>query len=107
MRALFTHPKRGLEMSRAIWEETVLAESDRCLVVEGNLYFPPDALHEAFLETSQTHTVCSWKGIARYYDVVVNGRRNADAAWFYPDPKPGAAEIKGYVAFWRGVQVLP
>ena len=94
-------------MSRAIWQETVLAESDRCIVIEGNLYFPPDALCDEFFEDSRSHTVCPWKGTASYYDLVVNGIRNADAAWFYLEPKPGVAEIKGYVAFRRGVQVIP
>jgi len=90
---------------RATWNGTVLAESDRTIVVEGNQYFPPDAIHREFFQPSQTHTVCGWKGTASYYDVVVNGQTNKDAAWFYPQPKDAAAEIKDYVAFWRGVTV--
>ena len=90
---------------RATWNGTVLAESDRCVVVEGNQYFPPEAIKTEYFTPSQTHTVCGWKGTASYYDVVVNGDANKDAAWYYPEPKDAAAQIKGYVAFWRGVTV--
>lgn len=92
---------------RAIWNDTVLADSDDTVVVEGNHYFPRDALSEAHFEPSDTHTTCAWKGVASYLTVVVDGRRNPDAAWFYPAPKPAAADITGRVAFWRGVQVVP
>ena len=92
-------------MARASWNGTVLAESDRCQVVEGNQYFPPDAVRREHLRPSATHTVCSWKGTASYYDVVVDGRTNADAAWYYPEPKPAAKEIAGWIAFWHGVTV--
>jgi uncharacterized protein (DUF427 family) len=92
-------------MPRATWNGAVLAESDRCEVVEGNQYFPPQAIKREFLRESETHTVCSWKGTASYYDVVVGGQVNTDAAWYYPDPKPAAKNIKGHVAFWRGVKV--
>ncbi|WP_460192601.1 DUF427 domain-containing protein [Thermosynechococcus sp. FA-CM-4201] len=92
-------------MAKAVWKGATLAESDRYEVVEGNVYFPPEALNPAYFQSSDTHTVCGWKGTARYYHVVVNGEVNRDAAWYYPDPKPAAANIKGYVAFWRGVQV--
>jgi len=92
-------------MSRAIWNGAVLAESAACETVEGNKYFPPDAVKRAFLRPSDTHTVCPWKGTASYYDVVVNGEVNKDAAWYYPETKPAAANIKGYVAFWKGVKV--
>ncbi len=92
-------------MARATWHGAVIAESDATRVVEGNHYFPPDAVRSEHLAPSETHTVCPWKGTASYYDVVVDGQRNADAAWYYPDPKPAAAEIAGYVAFWRGVRV--
>jgi uncharacterized protein (DUF427 family) len=92
-------------MPRAIWNGTVLAESDRCLVVEGNQYFPPDAIKREYVKPSETHTVCSWKGTASYYDVVVDGQVNKDAAWYYPTPKDAAAQIAGYVAFWHGVKV--
>ena len=92
-------------MPKAIWNGAVIAQSGRCEVVEGNQYFPPDAVDRRYLRESATHTVCSWKGTASYYDVVVNGQTNADAAWYYPDPKDAAKQIKGYVAFWRGVRV--
>jgi uncharacterized protein (DUF427 family) len=92
-------------MPRAIWNGTVLAESDRCVVVEGNQYFPPDAIKREYFRPSDTHTVCSWKGTASYYDVVVNGQTNHDAAWYYPEPKEAAKQITNYVAFWRGVRV--
>ncbi len=92
-------------MARAIWNGTVIAESERCEIVEGNHYFPPDAVRTGNLRASTTHTVCSWKGRASYYDVVAHGEVNADAAWFYPDPKPAASNIAGYVAFWKGVKV--
>ncbi|AFY62585.1 DUF427 domain-containing protein [Synechococcus sp. PCC 6312] len=92
-------------MPRAVWNGTVIAESDQCEVVEGNQYFPPDALKSDFFTDSPTHTTCPWKGVASYYNLVVNGQVNKDAAWYYPDPKSAAANIKGYVAFWRGVKV--
>lgn len=92
-------------MARATWNGVVIAESDRTRIVEGNHYFPPDAVRPEHVAPSATHTVCGWKGTASYYDVVVGGERNADAAWYYPDPEPAAREIAGYVAFWRGVRV--
>ena len=92
-------------MATARWNGTVLAESDGCRIVEGNCYFPPDAVRREHREPSTTHTVCSWKGTASYYDVVVDGQRNADAAWYYPEPTTAAANIAGWVAFWRGVTV--
>lgn len=92
-------------MAQAIWEGVVLAESDRYEVVEGNVYFPPETLNMQYFQPSHTHTTCGWKGVASYYTVVVNGKENKDAAWYYPEPKPAANNIKGYVAFWRGVQV--
>ena len=94
-------------MAKASWNGAVLAESDQTVVVEGNHYFPPSAVHSEFLRPSDTHTVCGWKGTASYHDVEVNGQRNPDAAWFYPDPKPAAAEIKDHIAFWKGVRVEP
>ena len=90
---------------RAIWNGQVIAESDATRVVEGNHYFPPAALRRDHFRASETHTTCSWKGVASYYHVVVGGEENRDAAWTYPDPKPAAAEIRDYVAFWRGVKV--
>ena len=94
-------------MAKASWNGAVLAESDQTVVVEGNHYFPPSAVRSEFLRPSDTHTVSGWKGTASYYDVEVNGQRNPDAAWFYPDPKPAAAEIKDHIAFWKGVRVEP
>jgi uncharacterized protein (DUF427 family) len=94
-----------MPMQRASWNGTVIAESDRCVVVEGNQYFPADAVKREFLRASATHTACPWKGRASYYDVVVNGETNKDAAWYYPEPKSAAANIKGYIAFWKGVTV--
>ena len=92
-------------MARAIWNNSVLAESDKTIVVEGNHYFPPDAIQKEYFKPSQTHTVCSWKGTASYYDVLVDGRTNPDAAWYYPDPMSAASEIAGWIAFWRGVSI--
>lgn len=92
-------------MPKATWNGVTLAESDRCEVVEGNQYFPPDAINRDYFKESAAHTVCPWKGTASYYDVVVNGQTNKDAAWYYPSPKDAAQQIKNYVAFWRGVKV--
>ncbi|MBA2504114.1 MAG: DUF427 domain-containing protein [Pyrinomonadaceae bacterium] len=83
----------------------MLAESDETIVIEGNQYFPPDSINRESVRKSSTHTTCPWKGQASYYDVIVNGDTNKDAAWFYPEPKDAAKEIKGYVAFWKGVTV--
>ncbi len=90
---------------KATWNGAVIAESDDTVVVEGNHYFPPDSLKSELLRPSTTTTVCPWKGTASYYSIVVDGDTNADAAWYYPEPKSAAAEIKDRVAFWRGVQV--
>ena len=92
-------------MARASWNGAVIAESDQCIVVEGNQYFPPAAVHREHLRASSTHTVCPWKGTASYYDVVVDGQANKDAAWYYPHPKEAAKQIENYVAFWHGVTV--
>ena len=92
-------------MARATWNGAVLAESDACERLEGNCYFPPDAVRQDLLVPSDTRTTCGWKGEAHYYHVRVEGKVNEDAAWFYPDPKSAAANIKGYVAFWKGVKV--
>lgn len=90
---------------KAIWNNTVLAESNETVVVEGNHYFPADSINRDYFRDSSTHTVCPWKGTASYYDVVVNGEVNKDAAWYYPTPKDAAKEITERVAFWKGVQV--
>jgi len=92
-------------MAKAIWNSVVLAESDHTEIVEGNHYFPPNSINQEYFQDSSKHTVCPWKGVANYYDVVVDGKVNSDAAWYYPQPKSGAANIKDHIAFWRGVQV--
>ncbi len=92
-------------MIQAIWNSKVIAESDETIVIEGNHYFPPDSVHWEYLQASDHHTTCPWKGKASYFDLVVDGEANANAAWTYPEPKDAAEEIRGYVAFWRGVQV--
>jgi uncharacterized protein (DUF427 family) len=92
---------------RAIWNGTVIAESDDTVVVEGNHYFPKDSVNEGVLEPSDKQTVCPWKGTASYYSLVVDGERNADAAWYYPTPKDAAKQITDHVAFWKGVTVEP
>ncbi|HEX5279781.1 MAG TPA: DUF427 domain-containing protein [Micropepsaceae bacterium] len=92
-------------MVKAIWKGKVLAESDRTEVVEGNHYFPAEALHKEFFKSSETHSTCPWKGIASYYSIEVDGEKNPDAAWYYPDPKPAARNIAGRVAFWKGVRI--
>ncbi len=92
-------------MAKAIWEGVVLAESDSCVIVEGNHYFPPNAVKREYLRPSRTTTVCSWKGIAHYCDIEVNGKRNPDAAWYYPQPSEAAKQIQDHLAFWKGVRV--
>jgi uncharacterized protein (DUF427 family) len=92
-------------MTQAIWNGVVVAESDRCESVEGNKYFPPDAIKSEYFQESSTHSTCPWKGIASYYTLVVDGKENKDAAWYYPQTKDAAKNIKGYIAFWKGVQV--
>jgi len=92
---------------KAIWNGRVIAESDQTIVIEGNHYFPPQSVRQEFLQDSPTHTVCPWKGTASYYNLVVDGQTNKDAAWYYPTPKDAAQQIKGYVAFWGGVKVVP
>jgi uncharacterized protein (DUF427 family) len=92
-------------MAKAIWQGQVIAESAEFEVVEGNVYFPASALKAEFFEPSEHRSVCPWKGTASYHHVVVDGNRNENAAWFYPDPKSAAANIKGRVAFWKGVTV--
>ena len=90
---------------KATWNGAVIAESDDTVVVEGNHYFPADAIRREYVTPSDTHSVCPWKGTASYYSLTVNGKTNPDAAWFYPEPKTAAKEIKDRVAFWRGVTV--
>lgn len=92
-------------MPKATWNGAVLAESDQCEVVEGNQYFPPDAIARQYFKDSTTHTTCGWKGVASYYTIEVDGQVNPDAAWYYPEPKDAAKNIAGYIAFWKGVKV--
>jgi uncharacterized protein (DUF427 family) len=92
-------------MPKATWNGAVLAESNRTQIVEGNHYFPPESLSWEFFRESDTHTECAWKGTASYFDIVVDGQTNEDAAWYYPAPKPAAQNIKAHVAFWNGVTV--
>ncbi len=92
-------------MPRAVWNGAVLAESDKCEVVEGNQYFPADSINKEYFKESSTHTSCPWKGQASYYTIEVEGKQNQDGAWYYPNPKEKAKNIQGYVAFWRGVKV--
>ncbi len=90
---------------KAVWNRAVLAESDKTIVVEGNHYFPPEAIARQYFSTSDRHSTCPWKGVASYYHIEVDGQRNADAAWYYPQPKPAAKQIAGYLAFWKGVTI--
>ena len=92
-------------MAKAIWEGAILAESDRTVEVEGNTYFPPDSIRSEYFKPSHHHTTCPWKGLASYYDVEVAGKRNPNAAWYYPEPKAAARQITGHLAFWKGVRV--
>ena len=92
-------------MVEAVWNGVVIAQSDNIVIVEGNHYFPADAVDPKLLTPSSTTSFCPWKGTAHYYSVVAGGAENADAAWYYPDPKEAAAEIKDRIAFWKGVKV--
>jgi uncharacterized protein (DUF427 family) len=92
-------------MVKAVWNGVVIAESDRTEIVDGNHYFPSTSIDPQYFQPSNTHTTCSWKGLCSYYNVIVNGKTNADAAWYYPNPKEAAQNIAGFVAFWKGVQV--
>ena len=94
-------------MPKATWNGKIVAQADasEVQIVEGNVYFPPDKVERTLLKSSDTHTVCPWKGTASYYDIVVDGKTNKDAAWYYPETKDAAKHVKGYVAFWKGVSV--
>ena len=94
-------------MPKAIWEGAVLAESDQCVEVEGNQYFPPESIKKVYFRPSDQTSICPWKGEARYYNIEVNGKANPDAAWYYPDAKEKARHFQDYVAFWKGVCVEP
>lgn len=90
---------------KVIWNGETIAESNTILNIEGNRYFPENTVNQKFLKKSDTNTVCHWKGVASYYDIVVNGKTNKDAAWYYPEPKEMASKIKNHIAFWKGVEV--
>ena len=93
-------------MAKALWNDAVIAESADTKMVEGNHYFPPESVKKDFFRDSATTSVCGWKGTARYYTLVVDGKQNADAAWYYPEPKSAASQIAGRIAFWKGVKVI-
>ena len=91
---------------KAIWNDKIIAESDNTIVIENNHYFPPGSIKSEFFKPSETHTSCAWKGQASYYTIEVDGLENKDAAWYYPEVSELAKSIKGYIAFWRGVQII-
>lgn len=91
---------------KAIWNGTVIAESDETVVIEGNHYFPAESIKKEFYTESDTHSVCPWKGTASYYSLSIDGKENVDAAWYYPETRDMAKSIEGYVAFWKGVEVV-
>lgn len=91
---------------KAIWKEEIIAESDETIIIEGNHYFPPESVKTEYLVESTTQTTCPWKGISSYFDIIIGETVNKDGAWFYPEPKEKATEIKDYVAFWRGVRII-
>jgi uncharacterized protein (DUF427 family) len=90
---------------KAVWNGKIIAESNETVIVEGNHYFPQDALNKEFILESSTHTTCPWKGIASYYSLIVDGKENRDSVWYYPEPSEKAMNIKGKVAFWKGVEI--
>ncbi|TVP43541.1 MAG: DUF427 domain-containing protein [Mongoliibacter sp.] len=94
-------------MMKAIWNNQIIAESEKTIQVEGNHYFPEETIKKEFFKASDTHTTCPWKGVASYYNIEVDGKVNKDAAWYYPNTKDAAREIKNHVAFWKGVEVKP
>ena len=96
---------KKIKIMKAIWNGKVIAESDKTHVIEGNHYFPPEAINNEYYKESATHTICPWKGEASYYTLEVDGKSNPDAAWYYPETKEMAKPIEGYVAFWKGVEV--
>ena len=92
-------------MPKAVWNGTVLAESDDTIIVEGNHYFPGDSINQEYFQESNTHSTCFWKGVANYYNIEVDGQTNKDAAWYYPSAKEKAKNFEGYVAFWKGIKI--
>ncbi|KTC72482.1 hypothetical protein Lbir_1257 [Legionella birminghamensis] len=93
-------------MTKAIWNGTIIAESNLCERVEGNFYFPPNSVHQEYLTGSSHTSICPWKGVAHYYDIRVDGKVNPAAAWYYPAPKEAANRIRDYIAFWKGVNII-
>ncbi|UCD60464.1 MAG: DUF427 domain-containing protein [Flavobacteriaceae bacterium] len=91
---------------KAIWNNAIVAESDNTIVVENNHYFPAESIKKEYFKASTTHSTCPWKGVASYYTLEVNGKENKDAAWFYPEISELAKQIKGFVAFWKGVEIV-
>ncbi len=91
---------------KAIWNGRIIAQSNETIEIENNQYFPPESVNKEYLKESETHSICPWKGEASYFDIVVEGKENKDAAWYYPNPKEEAEQIKNYVAFWKGVQIV-
>jgi len=91
---------------RAIWNNQVIAESNKTVLLENNHYFPVDSIFPEFLQESEHHSTCFWKGKASYYNIVVDGKVNENAAWYYPEPKNAAARIRNYVSFWKGVELV-
>jgi len=100
-----SQPEEEREMATATWNGTVIAESEKTVVVEGNHYFPPESVNTQYLKPSATTSRCPWKGLANYCSLIVDGKINEDAAWYYAKPSDAAAAIKGYIAFWKGVDV--
>jgi uncharacterized protein (DUF427 family) len=94
-------------MIKAMWNGKILAQSDHTIVVEGNHYFPPDAINREYFTESESHSLCPWKGVASYFNIQADGQVNRDAGWYYPKPSEAAGNIKDYVAFWRGVKIVP
>ena len=92
---------------KAIWEDIIIAESDKTIVIERNHYFPPEAVHMEYMKASDTHTVCPWKGTASYYTIDTGDKQNKDAAWYYPQAKEAAKNIENHIAFWKGVKITP
>jgi uncharacterized protein (DUF427 family) len=105
MRLLHTYAISGENM-KAIWKGAVIAESQDTVVVDGNHYFPIESVNADWLESSTHTSVCPWKGVANYYTLNVNGKRNVNAVWFYPEPKAAAIQIRGRVAFWKGISTV-
>ncbi|MFO0555952.1 MAG: DUF427 domain-containing protein [Polyangiaceae bacterium] len=94
-------------MPKAVWNGAVIASSSATRVVEGNHYFPPEDVNHDLLEPSDYHTTCGWKGVASYFHVVIDGKKNRNAAWYYPTTSPEAKSIERYIAFWQGVEIVP